>query len=40
MEKVEQNSSLNNLAFYLLISILGFSVLVALGYLFYEILFN
>ena len=40
MEKVEQNSNLNNIAFYLLMSILGSSVLVALGYLFYTILFG
>jgi hypothetical protein len=40
METVEKKGTLNNFGFYLLMSILGFSVLVALGYLFYAILFS
>ncbi|MCX6169398.1 MAG: hypothetical protein NTX65_08660 [Ignavibacteriales bacterium] len=40
MEIVDQKKTLNNVAFYLLMSILGFSVLVAVGYLFYAILFS
>ena len=40
METVDQKKSLNNIAFYFLMSILGFSVLVAVGYLFYSIFFG
>ena len=40
METATQNQKLNNIAFYLLMSILTFSVLTAVGYLFYSILFG
>ncbi len=40
MEKVEKGSGLNNFAFYLLMGILGFTVLTAVGYLFYSVFFG
>lgn len=40
METVDQKKTLNNIAFYLLMAILSFTVLTAVGYLFYSILFG
>ncbi|MFA7227797.1 MAG: hypothetical protein WC061_02080 [Melioribacteraceae bacterium] len=40
MEKVEQKSGLNNIAFYVLMTILGLSVVTAVGYLFYSLIFG
>jgi hypothetical protein len=37
MEKATENSKLNDLAFYSLMGILSFTVLVTLGYLVYEL---
>jgi len=36
----EENKKINNVAFYLLMSILGFSIIMTVGFLFYSIIFG
>ncbi len=40
MESKPQNTKMNNIAFYFLMSILGLTVLASVGFLFYSIFFG
>jgi len=40
MESPEQKSKINNISFYVLMTLLGLSVALSLGYLVYAILFG
>jgi len=40
MEAVPHNKKLNDIAFYTLMSILGFTILITLGFLLYSVFFG